>query len=48
MKAGTEKAFEAYIEETLEKNGWASGSNKDWDKAKALFPSYIISFIKNT
>lgn len=48
MKAGTEKAFEAYIEETLEKNGWASGSNKDWDKAKALFPSYIISFIKDT
>ena len=49
MKATTEKAFEAYIEENMsEKRGWIAGSNLLWDKQKALFPDYVIDFIKAT
>ncbi len=48
MKATTEKAFEAYIQETMSVRGWMTGSNLDWDKQKALFPEHIISFIKST
>lgn len=49
MKATTEKAFEAYIEENMsEKRGWITGDNLLWDKQKALFPEYIIDFIKAT
>lgn len=49
MRATTEKAFEAYIEECLlDKGGWLNGTNKDWDKKNALFPAGIISFIQNT
>ncbi len=48
MKATTEKAFEAYIQETLERNDWNHGSNTAWDKQRALFPEYILSFIKDT
>jgi type I restriction enzyme, R subunit len=46
MKATTEKAFEAYINETMSARGWISGSNQFWNKKQALFPEYIISFIK--
>lgn len=48
MKATTEKAFEAYIQEILEQHGWINGSNSLWDKQKALFPEYILAFIKDT
>lgn len=48
MKATTEKAFEAYIQETMSSRGWITGSNIVWDKQKALFPDHIISFIKET
>ena len=48
MKATTEKAFEAYIQETMASRGWISGSNKLWDKNKALFSEYAIAFIKAT
>jgi len=48
MKATTEKAFEAYIQETLERGGWISGSNQAWDKARAIFPDQVIAFIKDT
>ena len=49
MKATTEKAFEAYIEENMsKKRGWIAGSNLLWDKQKALFPDYVIDFIKAT
>jgi type I restriction enzyme R subunit len=45
----TEKAFESYLEETLiNKSGWRQGSNKDWDKQRALFPSEIVFFIKDS
>ncbi|HOE16639.1 MAG TPA: type I restriction endonuclease [Syntrophorhabdaceae bacterium] len=48
MKATTEKAFEAYIEETLASRGWDSCSNLLWDKNKALIPEEVINFIKDT
>ena len=32
MKATTEKAFEAYIQETMYARGWITGSNIVWDK----------------
>lgn len=50
MKATTEKAFEAYIEETLksEKLGWDQGTNSEWDIKRAMFPVVVINFIKNT
>ncbi len=44
-----EYAFESYVEEILlKKSGYASGKVSDYNKALALFPSYIISFIKST
>jgi type I restriction enzyme R subunit len=48
MKATTEKAFEAYIQEVLSARGWITGSNQLWDKEKALFSDHAISFIKET
>jgi len=48
MKATTEKAFEAYIQETMAARGWISGSTQSWDKGKALFPGQVIAFIKDT
>ena len=48
MKATTEKAFEAYIQETMATRGWLPGSNQEWDKNKALFPEQVIAFIKDT
>jgi len=48
MKATTEKAFEAYIQETMAVRGWVSGSNQTWNKKLALFPDQVISFIKDT
>lgn len=48
MKATTEKAFEAYIQETMSGRGWIAGSNLSWDKQKALFPEYVLAFIKET
>jgi type I restriction enzyme, R subunit len=48
MKATTEKAFEAYTEETLLERGWNPVSNEHWDKKLALFPSIALNFIKST
>lgn len=48
MKATTEKAFEAYIQETMSGRGWIPGSAQAWDKQKAIFPEYIIAFIQAT
>lgn len=48
MKATSEKAFESYIQNTMETRGWIAGSVSAWDKEKALFPEYILSFIKAT
>ncbi len=49
MSQTTERAFESYVEEILLKQGgWKSGSNSEWDKEKALFPTQIFSFIEET
>lgn len=48
MKATTEKAFEAYIQETMASQGWLIGSIEKWDKQKALFPEYALMFIQST
>lgn len=48
MKATTEKAFEVYIQETLNKNSWVECSNQIWDKKRALFPDVIVQFIRDT
>ncbi|MGD0354546.1 MAG: type I restriction endonuclease [Dehalococcoidia bacterium] len=48
MKATTEKAFEAYIQETMAARGWTNGSNQLWNRTQALFPEYLIDFIKST
>lgn len=48
MKATTEKAFEAYIQETMSARGWITGSNQLWNKEKSLFSDHTISFIKET
>ncbi|MGJ8726655.1 MAG: type I restriction endonuclease subunit R [Roseibacillus sp.] len=45
MSQTTEKAFETRAEELLLENGWVNGSNADWDKKLALFPSRITHFI---
>ena len=48
MKATSEKAFEAYIEETLSKNDWEECPNSLWDKKMALIPEIVIRFIQDT
>lgn len=49
MSQTNEKAFETYLEEILyTQSGWNKGSNKDWDKDRALFPGHIVDFIKDT
>jgi type I restriction enzyme R subunit len=48
MKATTEKAFEAYVEETLAAKGWVTVDNALWDKKMALFPTLVVNFIRET
>jgi len=48
MKATIEKAFEAYIQETMAERGWTCGSRELWDKKLALFPSYLLAFVQET
>lgn len=48
MAQTNEFAFESYVEEILLTKGLQKGSTKDWDKDKALFPAYIITFLKST
>ena len=43
-----EIAFESHVEETLLLKGWKQGTNAEWDKANALFPARVISFLKET
>ena len=49
MSITTEKTFETAIVESLtEQGGWQHGYDKDFDKGVALFPSYILAFLKDT
>ena len=45
----TERAFEFHVEDLLLKQGgWLSGTNAEWDKARALFPARVFAFIEAT
>lgn len=45
----TERAFEFHVEDLLLKQGgWQSGTNAEWDKARALFPARVFAFIEST
>ncbi|WP_330508570.1 type I restriction endonuclease [Pseudomonas putida] len=45
----TERAFEFHVENTLlQQGGWQSGTNSEWDKARALFPARVLDFIETT
>jgi type I restriction enzyme R subunit len=46
--ATNEKAFESYLEQMLQQGGWQSGTNAEWDKARALFPARVFAFIEAT
>lgn len=49
MSQVDEKAFETYVEEILlNKGGWKSGTNTEWDKERALFPAQIFIFLQKT
>ncbi|MFY8042509.1 MAG: type I restriction endonuclease subunit R, partial [Rhodoferax sp.] len=48
MSTTTEKAFETYLEQMLTEGGWQSGTNAEWDKARALFPARVFAFIEAT
>lgn len=48
MKATTERAFEAYIQESMSRRGWVTGSLGVWDKERGLFPEYVVAFIRET
>lgn len=44
-----ERAFEFHVEDLLLKEGgWCSGTNAEWDKARALFPVRVFAFIEAT
>ena len=45
----TERAFEFQVEDLLlQQGGWLSGTNAEWDKARALFPARVFAFIEAT
>jgi type I restriction enzyme R subunit len=48
MSTTTEKAFETYLAQMLTEGGWQSGTNAEWDKARALFPARMFAFIEAT
>jgi type I restriction enzyme R subunit len=43
-----EKHLEAYVEDQLVKSGWLSGSYKDYDIERALFPEDVIGWIQES
>ena len=49
IRATSEEAFEAYIEQTLTgESGWRKGSPKDWDVNLAVFKREAVAFIRET
>lgn len=48
MAQTTENAFERHLEQMLTTGGWQSGSDDEWDQARALFPARIFAFIETT
>jgi len=49
MPQTSEKAFESYVEEILlTRSGWQQGTNTEWDKELALFPTQVVEFLRET
>jgi len=48
MNSISEKAFEAFIEETMNAAGWLRGDVSRWSKETALFAEYVLAFLKAT
>ena len=48
MTPNSEKAFENYIQEAMAAGGWSVGDKTLWDKETAIFPEYVLGFIKKT
>ena len=48
MSQTSEKAFENYIQEAMAAGGWSVGDKTLWDKEAAIFPEYVLGFIKKT
>lgn len=48
MSQTTERAFESYVETLLQRGGWHSGTNAEWDVGRALFPARIYAFLEQT
>lgn len=44
-----ERAFEVHVEEVLlQRGGWQSGTNAEWDVERALYPARICDFLEVT
>ncbi|GJL50945.1 MAG: hypothetical protein NPIRA01_21720 [Nitrospirales bacterium] len=44
-----ERAFEVHVEEMLlQRGGWQSGTNAEWDVERALYPARICAFLEAT
>ena len=48
MSQTNERAFESYVETLLQRGGWHSGTNAEWDVGRALFPARIYAFLEQT
>lgn len=49
MSQTNEHAFESYVEEILlTRSGWTHGRVSEWNKDRALFPTQVCTFIKDT
>lgn len=48
MAQTNEKAFESYLEQMLTEGGWMVGDVAEWNKALALFPARMFTFIEAT
>lgn len=49
MTKTNEKAFESYVENILlTLGGWSSGTNAEWDKERALFPTRVFAYLRDS
>ncbi len=49
MSQTDERALESWLEVILcERSGWEAGSAADWDVERALFPSVVVEFLRDT
>src|SRR5687768_2686390 len=48
MAQTTERAFETYVQEMLERSGWRAGDKTEWDRERALFQSHVLAFLQET